>query len=1300
MKNVIYILILFAIISTNESFAQNPPVKQWHWSSSYNNNSGNWNLVENWFYHVISTSDGGFIGVGFTEEKVGGVVTYSNPSAAKVDANGKQVWSAYYNEGNSATGGNLFDAIEVSDGYVFVGGKGDPSHSLLSSIYVIKVNKNTGAKISSFYYNSDPAVLPGYSAAFPGETPVGASIRPIYTAGTLTGYIIAGTNLCTPGCGNFAQSSRGMTLVKTNASFVIDAAFGSGGWAVYNRNAPQKQNEKTYSAQVRVVYNNNNPLTGTPTAYMVTGSTINSVSVTDRDACILKTSTAGAKLWMKSYSDNQTTGCDYYLANTSYSGGYVDIGAPDLNCCPVTVVNENSEEAAGDFEQTSTTEATICGTFDAVGAYLGTGGTASCSSLIPLDISYADYDAVLFRVNLTTGAPMTTAPAPTNAMHNGSIDFKTRMVMDANYIYLAGGNCSDPNFLTTDIGKFNRSNFTQVWKQSYISQNNNVANCTFGLALSKVDGGIAFGGNNELNDEDYFITKLYNDCQTNLTGLTYSGGFVAPAGITTWGAGTKTIRGVVRVPSGATLRINSGAVIRFADTRRYNDFDFLAANVFNFASTASRNSQPTKIIVERGGRLEIDGSTTVLRGLNVCGGEAMWEGIEIYGLSTVSQSPNSNQGFVQVTNGAVVENMYAGYTVGRNAYDAKGQTAHITSSSTDGGGILRMTGGSKIKNSRYGVFFFPYPTGSGSFSSYNQSFFTGAIFECSGTQPLVDPNYIDNQANKLGTDIFVYPVLTNTIRFSSDCKFIGNPNLLVKYRGVGIWNGDASLSVVGTLGAGINNFSDLLFGIYSGKVTSTRSMYVAANRFTNCAQSINLRGGSYGSFYNNDISIPIASNTPGYTPYGVYLSGTPSLYVGTNRFLGLGTGAASDNNFGLLISDHGTSAASVWDNDFGKSSGTNGLYIGAQPQRTNGISGTNTQGLQLNCNRFYTANYYDWVVPNSQPSILPAQGQGSLSTQTQAGNCFNDGLPCGIGFENINSSYAFNYFNRTFPACEIPNCKTANVIASNSTGSSSTCVPDPPCNTPPCASALRARMESETDAVKKEILRNSLIIYYIAVADTPQAAIDLLVPLGTDDAKKKLVTAYIYQQQYTNAQNTLNSIASVGAENIDFKALHQILLDLANTGQTIYNLTGTQTTTITNIANGSTSNKYAAQVILSIAKGNYYADVIDDIGGGGGAARSIDSQIVSDVSINSFVLFPNPTQSQLTVQLNTLPQSSDKIIMQIFDLSGKLVLADEQGNNQQQFYNLDVSNIENGIYFVRIVIGASQMGTKKFVINH
>ena len=77
-------------------------------------------------------------------------------------------------------------------------------------------------------------------------------------------------------------------------------------------------------------------------------------------------------------------------------------------------------------------------------------------------------------------------------------------------------------------------------------------------------------------------------------------------------------------------------------------------------------------------------------------------------------------------------------------------------------------------------------------------------------------------------------------------------------------------------------------------------------------------------------------------------------------------------------------------------------------------------------------------------------------------------------------------------------------------------------------------------------------------------------------------------------------------------------------------------------------------------------------------------------------LYPNPALSFVNLNMN-VPESG-KAIISIYDVSGKLVKA-EQFNKDPQLItkNINVSSLNRGVYMVRLTIGTRTIGTQKFV---
>lgn len=79
--------------------------------------------------------------------------------------------------------------------------------------------------------------------------------------------------------------------------------------------------------------------------------------------------------------------------------------------------------------------------------------------------------------------------------------------------------------------------------------------------------------------------------------------------------------------------------------------------------------------------------------------------------------------------------------------------------------------------------------------------------------------------------------------------------------------------------------------------------------------------------------------------------------------------------------------------------------------------------------------------------------------------------------------------------------------------------------------------------------------------------------------------------------------------------------------------------------------------------------------------------------LNSFTLYPNPSNGAFNIEFN---QSFTGMI-KVYDATGKLVYEGSENNNKVS--NIKLSNVENGIYFVKIISANGYASTKKVSIK-
>ena len=80
--------------------------------------------------------------------------------------------------------------------------------------------------------------------------------------------------------------------------------------------------------------------------------------------------------------------------------------------------------------------------------------------------------------------------------------------------------------------------------------------------------------------------------------------------------------------------------------------------------------------------------------------------------------------------------------------------------------------------------------------------------------------------------------------------------------------------------------------------------------------------------------------------------------------------------------------------------------------------------------------------------------------------------------------------------------------------------------------------------------------------------------------------------------------------------------------------------------------------------------------------------------MNNIAIYPNPSKGIFNVSMGTIVPK----IIQVYDLTGKIVSSKTEFQNNQSTVSLDLSNISSGIYFVKIV-SENQSVTKRIIKN-
>lgn len=119
--------------------------------------------------------------------------------------------------------------------------------------------------------------------------------------------------------------------------------------------------------------------------------------------------------------------------------------------------------------------------------------------------------------------------------------------------------------------------------------------------------------------------------------------------------------------------------------------------------------------------------------------------------------------------------------------------------------------------------------------------------------------------------------------------------------------------------------------------------------------------------------------------------------------------------------------------------------------------------------------------------------------------------------------------------------------------------------------------------------------------------------------------------------------------------------------------------------------------------GEWILTVDDGANGDGGSLNNFSLEFcteqnvlgILDAGLDQFVIFPNPTSDNLTIQFNNAKNS---VGITLFDISGRVVLSENVEANGQFNHTMSVANMSSGVYFVSVE-NDNVRTTRKLVID-
>ena len=193
-------------------------------------------------------------------------------------------------------------------------------------------------------------------------------------------------------------------------------------------------------------------------------------------------------------------------------------------------------------------------------------------------------------------------------------------------------------------------------------------------------------------------------------------------------------------------------------------------------------------------------------------------------------------------------------------------------------------------------------------------------------------------------------------------------------------------------------------------------------------------------------------------------------------------------------------------------------------------------------------------------------------------------------------------------------------------------------------------------------------------------------------ADKQIIGTYLYEENYTAANNLLDLIPNLynlEGEKLqdfnDYKDLLNLQINLKQEDRNIFTLNDSEKTQLLAFAENSTGDaKYGARSILSFVYGDNYCDCITPIEGSGNKSSSYvysqdDMAKAMGLSLNAK---PSPAMTYTSVDF-TLPIGIERAELQLINIEGKIIYSQKVSGMQGQV-TLDIRYYKSGAYIFRL----------------
>lgn len=462
-----------------------------------------------------------------------------------------------------------------------------------------------------------------------------------------------------------------------------------------------------------------------------------------------------------------------------------------------------------------------------------------------------------------------------------------------------------------------------------------------------------------------------------LANLVLQDGFIVePNGIPITMSNATALLGVPPVKQITTNTTWTGQTYKFFD-----DLYISPGATLNLSGTTLQFFRNAKVKVARSAKLNMTNESKLTAS---CASE-LWNGVEVWGDPSISQSPTTNQGFVAMNN-STIELARTGVLLDRPMpTDGPGVP------SGNGGGIIQAYN-STFRNNFIGVNILGY-------TFENISTFENCLFTANEQYPDLSLG-IDCHTNLNGVTGIDFLKCT----FSISDGVINN---------AGIRSHNSNFLVDGI----ISNrkyqrsvFESLKYGVYVTGSLTNRNFIVRNSVFRSCNTGVFASGVNGSRITENLFLQPTFKDSKKFTEFGIFLEYCHNYIIQEDTLTGIDTHIRSEA--GILIRNSGPAENLVYKNVLGN------FIAGIISEGENrGPLGT---GLCIKCNEFYfnmtDIQLLPWGgIPYTSQGIKRNQGSDDDIVTAPAGNWFTN--PSNPDIININNALTqpIEYFYHRYP---------------------------------------------------------------------------------------------------------------------------------------------------------------------------------------------------------------------------------------------------------------------------------------------